>query len=229
MKNGKTTTLVCKVGPCHNILKTGGLERTEIYSLVVREARSLESRGQQGWFLLKPREGICPTPLPAPGAVSDPRWSRACRHLTLLLSSHPLVSCVPLFQISLCLLSICTYNTIFFLRFCLFIFRQRGREGEKHQGVVASRAPPAAGLARNPSMCPDWESNRRFFGLQTSAQSTEPHQAGHNTNFLIALGAYIYSIFSRSKLHFSNPNKCQGYKTTISFVKFSLRVNRAAY
>ena len=34
-----------------------------------------------------------------------------------------------------------------FLRFYLFIFRERGKEGETHQCVVASRAPPAGGLA----------------------------------------------------------------------------------
>ena len=48
-------------------------------------------------------------------------------------------------------------------RFYLFIFRQRGkggeREGEKHQGVVASRMVPTKDLAHGPGMCPDWESN----------------------------------------------------------------------
>ena len=43
-----------------------------------------------------------------------------------------------------------------------FIFRQRGkegeREGEKHQCVVASRMPTTKNLAHNPGMCPDWES-----------------------------------------------------------------------
>ena len=33
--------------------------------------------------------------------------------------------------------------------------------GEKHQYVVASRMPPAGDLARNPGMCPDWESSPR--------------------------------------------------------------------
>ena len=39
----------------------------------------------------------------------------------------------------------------------LFIFRERGREGEirKHQCVVASHTPPTGDLARNPGMCPD--------------------------------------------------------------------------
>ena len=50
-----------------------------------------------------------------------------------------------------------------FLKF-LFIFRERGREGEregkKHQCVVASRGPPTGDQACNPGMCPDWESNQ---------------------------------------------------------------------
>ena len=46
-----------------------------------------------------------------------------------------------------------------FKRFYLFIFRERGREGErqgeKHQCVVASPTPPTGDLAHNPGMCPD--------------------------------------------------------------------------
>ena len=41
----------------------------------------------------------------------------------------------------------------------LFISREKRkegeREGEKHQCVVASCAPPSGDLARNPGMCPD--------------------------------------------------------------------------
>ena len=42
-----------------------------------------------------------------------------------------------------------------FLKIYLFIFRERGREGEreKHQCGVASRAPATGDLARNPGMC----------------------------------------------------------------------------
>ena len=51
-----------------------------------------------------------------------------------------------------------------FKRFYLFIFRERGREGEregeKHQCVVASHVPLTRDLARNPGMCPGWESNQ---------------------------------------------------------------------
>ena len=56
-------------------------------------------------------------------------------------------------------------NEIIFKKiFYLFIFRERGREGEregeKHQCVVASCAPPTGDLVFNPGMCPDWESNQ---------------------------------------------------------------------
>ena len=68
----------------------------------------------------------------------------------------------------------------------LFNFRERGRkgerEGEKHQCVVASRMPPPRDLAHNSGMCPDWESNRRYFGLQAGAQSTEPYKPGHDSS-----------------------------------------------
>ena len=63
-----------------------------------------------------------------------------------------------------------------FLRFYLFIFSERGREGEKHQCVVAFRGYPGGNLAHNPGICPDPESNQRPFGSQAGAQSTEPHQ-----------------------------------------------------
>ena len=54
-------------------------------------------------------------------------------------------------------------STIYFLRSYLFLERGRveEREGEEHQCVVASRMPPTGDLARNPGMCPDWESNLR--------------------------------------------------------------------
>ena len=74
--------------------------------------------------------------------------------------------------------------------FLLFIFRERGREGgregEKYQRVVATHAPPTGDLACNTGMCPDWESNWQPFAMQSSAQSTEPHQPGlFNSKHLI--------------------------------------------
>ena len=51
----------------------------------------------------------------------------------------------------------------FFKRFYLFIFRQRGREGEregeKYQCVVVSHMLLTGDLTCNPGMCPDWELN----------------------------------------------------------------------
>ena len=51
-----------------------------------------------------------------------------------------------------------------FLRFYLFIYRERGmegeREGEEHQCVVASHTPPTGDLAHNPGMCADQKLNR---------------------------------------------------------------------
>ena len=61
--------------------------------------------------------------------------------------------------------------------FYLFIFRERGKEGERNQ-LVASCTSPTRDPALNPGMCPNWESNQQPFGSQANAQSTEPHQPG---------------------------------------------------
>ena len=67
----------------------------------------------------------------------------------------------------------------------LFIFRQRGREGEKYRCVtlVGSHTPLTGDLTSNPGMCPDPGSNWRPFGLQAGAQSTESHQPGLSLYF----------------------------------------------
>ena len=71
------------------------------------------------------------------------------------------------------------HNVFFFLRFYLF-FRERGREGEKHQCVRETlincllHAPPPETC--NPGMCPDQELNQRPFSSQASTQPSEPHQ-----------------------------------------------------
>ena len=68
------------------------------------------------------------------------------------------------------------------LIFFLIYFLERGREGErqrkKHQCVDASPVPPTGDLARNPGICPDWESNQQPFGLQDTTQPIKPHQPG---------------------------------------------------
>ena len=94
------------------------------------------------------------------------------------------------------------------------MFRQRGREeerkGEKHQCMVTSPMPPTGDLACNPGMCPDWESNWQPFTLQSSAQSTEPHQLGRMRLIFASLhrvkeialarvGAFIQSVESLSR------------------------------
>ena len=70
----------------------------------------------------------------------------------------------------------------------LFIFRERGREGErkgeKYACVVASHVPPTGDLAGNRGMCPDWESNQQPFGSRAGAPSTEPHQPELESIFL---------------------------------------------
>ena len=53
--------------------------------------------------------------------------------------------------------------------------KEKEREGEKHQCVVASCTPQPGDLAHNSGMCRNWELNQRPFGLQASTQSTEPH------------------------------------------------------
>ena len=62
------------------------------------------------------------------------------------------------------------------MHFIYLFFRERGRErereGEKHQCVVASCMPSTGDLAHKPGMCPDWESNWGPFGSQAGTQST---------------------------------------------------------
>ena len=75
-----------------------------------------------------------------------------------------------------------TLKEIYIFKDFIYLFLERGkegeREGEKHQCVVASQAPPTGDLAWNLGTCPDWELNWRPFGLQAGAQSTQPHQPG---------------------------------------------------
>ena len=52
------------------------------------------------------------------------------------------------------------------------------KEGEKHQYLIASGAPPTGDLPRNLGMCAEWESNRQPFGSQAGTQSTGTHQLG---------------------------------------------------
>ena len=58
--------------------------------------------------------------------------------------------------------------------------------------MVASHTPSSGDLARNPGMCPDWESNRRPFGLQAGAQSIESHQPELKYNLFFKDFVYLF-------------------------------------
>ena len=67
-----------------------------------------------------------------------------------------------------------------------FIYFLRGEGGEKESDRNMTVWLPdkwllhTGYLAHNPGMCRDWELNQQLFGSQSGAQSTEPHQPGHN-------------------------------------------------
>ena len=89
--------------------------------------------------------------------------------------------------------------TYFFKRFLKFIFGERGREGEKHQCVVASRAPPTGDLAHNPGTCPVWEWNRRPF-VYKPALNPLSHTSQDNIHILLDGFIFFYSLIKL--LHF---------------------------
>ena len=77
----------------------------------------------------------------------------------------------------------------FFKDFIYFIFRGEGREKERERNInvwLPLVRPLLRTWPSNPGMCPDWESNPEPFGLQASAQSTEPHQPGPVSVFIFA-------------------------------------------
>ena len=73
--------------------------------------------------------------------------------------------------------------------FYLFIFREKGRQGE-NEGQ--KHTPPSGDLAHNPGTCPDWKSNQWPFGSQASTQSTEPTSQVYNHEFLKILSMFIF-------------------------------------
>ena len=78
---------------------------------------------------------------------------------------------------------VCTYDDVlfslkkeekFFKDFIYLLLeggREREREGEKQQCVVASHMAPTGDLAHNLRMYPDWEPNRWPFGSQPTLNS----------------------------------------------------------
>ena len=90
-------------------------------------------------------------------------------------------------------------DVFFFLRFHLFLERGegRGREGEKHQCMVAFHVLPTGDLARSPGLCPDWESNERPFASQSGAQSAEPRQPGLQIfSYILMVSFAVQKLFS---------------------------------
>ena len=59
----------------------------------------------------------------------------------------------------------------YFLKILFIYFWERGREGEKHQCMLASYVAPIEDLACNPGMRPGWEWNQWPFGLQPALNS----------------------------------------------------------
>ena len=76
------------------------------------------------------------------------------------------------------------HENLFFKDF----FLERGEGGRKRGRETSvgclSPHPQSEDLARNPGMFPDWERNRRPFGLQDDTQPTEPHQSGYRIYYL---------------------------------------------
>ena len=56
---------------------------------------------------------------------------------------------------------------------------------EIHGQVASHTHTPTGDLAHYPGMCPDGELNQKPFGLQASAQSTEPDKPGWDDNKIL--------------------------------------------
>ena len=73
------------------------------------------------------------------------------------------------------------YDFYFFKDFTyLFLEKGEGKEKERERNITVwlPLTPPTRDVVCNPGLCPDWELNKRLFGSQAHAQSTEPHQPG---------------------------------------------------
>ena len=78
-----------------------------------------------------------------------------------------------------------TYNTSFFKRFYLFIFREREREGERERNInmwLPLMRPLLGTWSATQACALDWESHWRPFGSQACTESSELHQPGLTTH-----------------------------------------------
>ena len=94
------------------------------------------------------------------------------------------------------------WTTDFFKDF-IYLYLERGRDRnrdvqDRHRSV-ASHAPPTGDQAHNPGMCPDWESNQRPFGSQTSTRSTEPQQKISEPDFFKYIPHNIMLILNNDR------------------------------
>ena len=98
------------------------------------------------------------------------------------------------------------FNKQCFLKY-LFIYlflereewKDRGRETSMC-GCFSNACYWGPDLARNWGMWPDWELNLRLFGLQASAQSTEPHKLGL-VSFILMKTKLIFPLWLLSLCH----------------------------
>ena len=99
---------------------------------------------------------------------------------------------------------------LYFKKKIIYLFLERGREGdkegEKHPCVVASCMPPTQDLARNPGMCPDWESNGDPLIHRPALNLLSHSSQGCYTLFLSKLSLSNYfshmSITMKTQLNF---------------------------
>ena len=97
-----------------------------------------------------------------------------------------------------------------FFKIDLFIFRERGREGERERNInvwLLLVHPLPGTCSHNLGTCPDWESNWRPFGSQAGTQSTELLQPGqiyiykytnfiHNTKYFLKLLYLFFDVLN---------------------------------
>ena len=72
-------------------------------------------------------------------------------------------------------------KTLFKNIYIFFVERGEGKEKKRERNInvwLPLTCAPTGDLARNPGMCPDWESNWQLFGSQAGTQSIQPHQPG---------------------------------------------------